>query len=294
MDEASTILVPVDFSAHSRAAAERAMLLANVTGDRIHLLYSLHWPLIDSGDNYAASFWDDLRRIEGAKFESIVREYTGRGPSLTTRFDERDPADAVRLAARAPGVELIVMGSHGRRGPAQGVLGSVAERTIHDVLIPVLIVREGAAEAAKPIRSILFATDFSDGAEGMEKIVAAWARHLSAEVEVFHAIRETESLFAPYAVTGSVVHEAELSEAARVRMNGSLARFAAAGVYAKSKIVHGFASEEITSRAESTGAQLIAMGTRGYAGLQRYRLGSVAHRVLRQAPCSVLVGPAHS
>lgn len=289
MEKPATILVPVDFSAHSRAAAERALTLANAFGASIRFLHALHLPLVAPEYAYSQAIWSDLRRTESAKLESIVRDFQERGVSASARFEERDPADAIRSAARAADVMLVVMGSHGRRGLDRILLGSVAERTLHNASAPVLIVRELEADATEPIRSILFATDFSEDAERAERVVARWARLLGSEVEIFHAIRETAVLFAPYALIGSSDYEGELMEAANARMKGSLERFRHVGVSVKSKIVYGFASEEITNRADSCGAQLIAMGSRGYAGLHRFRVGSVVQRVLRHAPCSVLV-----
>jgi arylsulfatase A-like enzyme len=147
----------------------------------------------------------------------------------------------------------------------------------------------GEADAAKPIRSILFATDFSEDAKQAERIVARWARLLHSDVEIFHSIREAAVLFAPYAMSGSSADESELHEAAAIRMKSSLDRFKAAGVSARAKIVHGSPPEEISDRAATIGCQVIAMGSRGYTGLQAVRVGSVAQRVLRNAPCNVLI-----
>jgi hypothetical protein len=55
------------------------------------------------------------------------------------------PADAVLHAAR--GHDLIVMGTHGRRGPARWWAGSVAERVVHEADVPVLVVRGGVEES---------------------------------------------------------------------------------------------------------------------------------------------------
>lgn len=284
-----TILVPVDFSAHSRAAAERAAMIANACDVGLRFLHALHLPPVALDYAYSPGIWDDFRRVERKQFASIVEKFTDRVPFISTRFEECDPADAIAAAAREPDVDLVVMGSHGRRGLDRLLLGSVAERTLHRAPIPVLIVREDETQAAKPIRSILFATDFSEDAERAEKVVVDWARRLGSAVEIFHAIRESAVLFAPYALSNPDDRDDELRETASLRMNRSLERFWKAGVTAKSKIVSGFASEEVTNHAESSGAQLIAMGTRGYAGLQRFRMGSVVQRVLRHAPCSVLV-----
>ncbi len=294
MSDSKKILVPTDFSPHSRAATERALLFAEAADYEVLLLHSLHLPPVAVDYAFSEAVWTELRASERSELENFRKHFEGRGATVRTAFVEGDPSEAIRSAARASDVELIVMGSHGRRGLDRLVLGSVAERSVHGAPVPVMIVREDEAQAATRIRSILFATDFSEDAELAEKTVAAWARRLGAEVEVFHAIRETAVLFAPYAVPGSSDFEGEMREAASARIEGSIERFREAGVSAKSKLVYGLASDEIIRRAESTGAQLVALGARGYSALRRFLLGSVAQRVLRHAPCSVLVASAAS
>jgi nucleotide-binding universal stress UspA family protein len=294
MSRTSSILVPVDFSTHSRAAAERACQLAKVSDAELRLLHAMYLLPVTIEYSVSETIWADLRASESAELAKLEDEFEDRGVPVSTRFEERDPADAIRAAAREPGVEMIVMGSHGRRGLDRLLLGSVAERTVQGAPVPVLVVRESEADAAKKIESILFATDFSEDAEQAERVVAKWAKRLGAEVEIFHAIRETAVLFAPYAVAGSSDWEGELKESAQLRIESVRSRFEEAGVSAKSKVVYGLAPEEIIKRAETTGVDLVAMGARGYSALQRFLLGSVAQRVLRHAPCSVLVAGSNS
>jgi nucleotide-binding universal stress UspA family protein len=289
MSAAVTILVPVDFSSHSGAAAERALQVARLSDARIEFLHALHFPPLPEDYVYTTTIQRDLRRSETLKLTAFAEEFADQGPPTSNRIEEGDPAEVIRCAARSREVGLIVMGSHGRRGIDRVLLGSVAERTLHDVGVPILVVREDQADAAKPIRSILFATDFSEDAKQAERIVARWARLLHSDVEIFHSIREAAVLFAPYAMSGSSADESELHEAAAIRMKSSLDRFKAAGVSARAKIVHGSPPEEISDRAATIGCQVIAMGSRGYTGLQAVRVGSVAQRVLRNAPCNVLI-----
>lgn len=289
MSESATILVPVDFSGHSRAAIERACVLAEGCEARLRLLHAMHFSPATIDYAFSEPVWSDLRRSETTALETLSKSFEDRDIEVETVFEERDPTDAIRYAALASDVELIVMGSHGRRGLDRLLLGSVAERTLQDAPVPVVIVREDETEAAQKIGSILFATDFSEDAERAERVVADWALRLGSEVEIFHAIRETAVLFAPYAVPGAADFECEIREAASRRMEGVVERFLKAGVSAKSTIAYGFPAEEIIKRAETTGVQLIAMGKRGYSTLQRFLVGSVAQRVLRHAPCSVLV-----
>lgn len=62
------------------------------------------------------------------------------------------PAEAILEAARDQ--DLIVMGTHGRRGPARWWAGSVAERVVREARVPVLVVRAGANGAAQLFKSI--------------------------------------------------------------------------------------------------------------------------------------------
>lgn len=289
MSESTTILVPVDFSTHSRAAAIRACSLARVMNASVQLIHALHLPPVAQEALVPKDFWQGLRESEEAKLVDFARQLEGGNVEITTRFEERDPVDLILSAACAHEIRLIVMGSHGHRGVDRFLLGSVAERTLQRAPVPVLIVHEDELEASKRIGTILFATDFSEHAERAERVVADWATRLNAQVEVFHSIRETAVLFAPYAVPGSSDFEGEMHDAASKRMEKVLERLRLAGICAKPKIVYGLASEEIAKRAESRGADLIVIGARGYSTLQRFLLGSVAERVVRQAHCSVLV-----
>lgn len=293
MSHIDTILVPVDFSTHSRSAALRACRLALPMKASVRLLHALHLPPVAMEAALPPGFWDDLRGAERQKLESFQRSIEEQCEiETTTVFEERDPVDMILSTAHAEPTACIVMGTHGHRGIDRFLLGSVAERTLRRSPVPVLVVREDESEADRPIGSLLFATDFSEDAERAEKVARDWAGPLNAEIEVFHAIRETAVLFAPYAVPGSSDFEGEMHEAASLRMKSVLERLRAAGVGAKGKIVYGMASNEITKQAEATGADLIVMGARGYSTLQRFLLGSVTERVLRQAHCSVLVvGP---
>lgn len=294
MTQTAALLVPVDFSPHSRAAVETACRLAAVKGAEVRLLHAMHLLPVSVEHAVPESLWNDFRTRAIERLAEIEREVAGRGLAVSTRFEERDAADAIRAAAFESNVELIVMGSHGRRGVDRLLLGSVAERTVQNPPVPVMVVRqrEGAEDAG--VGSILFATDFSEAAERAERIVAEWARLFGAQVEVFHAIRETAVLFAPYAVAGSSDWEGELKESALRRIESVRARFEAQNISVKCRVVYGLASEEIIERAESTGSDLIVMGNQGYSNLQRFVLGSTAARVLRHAPCHVLVAAAKS
>ena len=283
------IIVPVDFSEHARSACDRAFDIAGRSGAAVELLhaYSPLAPLLDS--ETPPELLEQLRANDRAAFERFCAGYDERGYRFSRRFVERDPVEAIHSAAREPGSSLVVMASHGRRGLDRLLLGSVTERTLQGAPVPVLVLREPSKEAPRPLRSILLATDFSRDAEQAERFVACWARCFAAEVEVLHAIHETAVLLAPYAVSASSAFESEVLEAATRRMDRVILRLEAQGVSATARIVYGRPAESILSRAEAQGTQLVVMGSRGYSTPRRFLVGSVAQRVVRHAPCSVVI-----
>ncbi len=289
MSRQATILVPVDFSSFSRAAAERAFELAASRRASVRLLHALHLPRVALEYDAWGPVWTELRDSEIAQFESFREGFEGRGIPVTSSFVEADPVEAIRAAAREPDVELIVMGSHGLRGLDRILLGSVAERTLHQAPVPVLVVRAGSQQAEPPLRSVLFATDFSQGARTTEAVLVDWARTLGAEVEILHVLPETIVLFAPYALPDEKCFDEELAETARRRLDRAVERFRTSGIKAWGTSVCGDPAGEILRRATSAKAQLIALGSRGHSGFRRIGLGGIVERVLRQAPCSVLV-----
>jgi len=289
MQRPDRILVPVDFSEPARAAVARAFSLAGRVGADIELIHA-HDPEALAYDFEAPpDLIDQVHAVDRASFARFCEPYEDGGREFTRSLIEGDPSRAIHRHARMREADLIVMGTQGRRGPDRLLLGSVAERTVRGAPAPVYVVRETVEEAMHPVRSILFATDFSEDAERAERWVADWARILGSEVEVFHAIQEPSVILAPYAVPGATDFDSEMLEAAQHRMERVIDRLAAAGVSAKAKTIYGRAPDSVVDRATATGAQLIVMGSRGYSRIRRFLLGSVTQYVLSHAPCSVLV-----
>ena len=81
----------------------------------------------------------------------------------------------------------------------------------------------------------------------------------------------------------------ELEAAITSDMEGYLARVTAAGLAGEIAVVHGVPFQEILDTAKARQVDLIVMGTHGRTGLSHVLLGSVAEKVVRLAPCPVLV-----
>jgi nucleotide-binding universal stress UspA family protein len=133
------ILVPTDFSETSERAVSYAVELASTFGAKITLLHvwsvpntgyaeALSWP-IDAMERAAKKTLDEARA-------SLVKRHAATDAVLREGIEWREITDLVKER----GVDLVVMGTHGRRGLPRLVLGSVAEKVVRLSPVPVLTI----------------------------------------------------------------------------------------------------------------------------------------------------------
>jgi nucleotide-binding universal stress UspA family protein len=141
------ILVPLDGSETAWHALETALQLAASTGAALHALYVIDVPVMAFyAPGFAPSIISDYYHLEGRRVpdraEARMKE---RGVTGTARIEDVDPcqdvAERILLAAADAKADLIVIGTHGRRGLSHLLLGSVAERVVRTAECPVLTTR---------------------------------------------------------------------------------------------------------------------------------------------------------
>ena len=139
------ILVPVDGSPTSIAGLDEAVGLARLTGATIRLVHVLDANLFGIG---FASYAGDILRLLSEAGAEILAQTKARVESsgvavdtfITERFGER-VCDVVIEQVKAWNPDLIVIGTHGRRGARRLLLGSDAEQIVRSAPVPVLLVR---------------------------------------------------------------------------------------------------------------------------------------------------------
>ncbi|HEY8974187.1 MAG TPA: universal stress protein [Burkholderiaceae bacterium] len=155
------ILVPVDDSRAAEAALDEAIRLARLCGGELRLLHvSPDPPFVP-----ASSVFRDEAQAEAS-------EGARRGSALLARLGEHVGAQGIGVdtvlletrgchlhglvneQARAWGAELVVLGTHGRRGVERALVGSVAEQVIRHAEVPVLLVRRPEAPQDTGLQSI--------------------------------------------------------------------------------------------------------------------------------------------
>ncbi len=134
------ILVPIDFSTGAERALDYACELAAKTGATIHLVNGIGAALPELSVALTDQMIATLREGSRAALEKLVaaRPNSTFGRLIVVPGDARD---AILETAITLPADLIVMGTHGRRGISRLVLGSVAEYIVRHAPCPVLSVR---------------------------------------------------------------------------------------------------------------------------------------------------------
>lgn len=142
------ILVAVDFGEAAAAAVRVAGELTRRFAGSLTAVYAESFeapPYFTPEQITAIEKQRKAARKEAQRYLQRFAEPLAQGP-VAPVISDLAPADAVLHAAG--GHDLIVMGTHGRRGPARWWAGSVAERVVREADVPVLVVRGGHGDAA--------------------------------------------------------------------------------------------------------------------------------------------------
>jgi nucleotide-binding universal stress UspA family protein len=143
-----TILVPTDGSAAAGRALEEAIALASETGATLHVLYvvdtgAARWSAIGD-DEFGAEVQQVLEYLERegeTATDDLATVAEDAGVEVVTAVEEGTPHRCILEYAADNDVDVVVMGTHGRRGLDRFILGSTTERVVRTADIPVLTVR---------------------------------------------------------------------------------------------------------------------------------------------------------
>ncbi|ATB34058.1 universal stress protein [Melittangium boletus] len=147
MSTPSRILVPVDLMEGSQAIVDYAVALAQPFNARLEVLHAWEPPQYVAPDLLvAAPGWNpqplEKMALETAR-ESLQKFMASihSASAVTQRMEVGEPASAILRVAESGGFDLIIMGTHGRRGLPRLLMGSVAHKVISRAHCPVLTLR---------------------------------------------------------------------------------------------------------------------------------------------------------
>jgi len=137
---AHRILVPIDFSPYSDAALALATSLARDGDGTLVLAHVEVIPLSAAGGEFMYAIPEPPTEELLDKLEHVVPPDSHI--PVERRLLAGDPADAIIRLAESENIDLIVMGTHGRRGLRRLLMGSVAEAVVRAAPCPVLTVKQ--------------------------------------------------------------------------------------------------------------------------------------------------------
>src|SRR5690606_34825353 len=209
--------------------------------------------------------------------EQIARTFPEGRATVVVRVG--DPASELLDLVQEIDEPVVVMTSHVRTGLQRALIGSVANRVVHEAKCPTIVI-PARSEVTGPetarLQRILVPLDGSSFCEqALEQMLTVLGPE-GLELHLLHVIEP------PTLHPGFASHES-MSEAhawAIEYLAGVTERLSSRGITAVAEVRTGRVAEEIQSAARDIGADMIAMATHSRRGLQRVLFGSVAERVL--------------
>lgn len=292
------VLLAVDGSQHSEAAVTLAAGIAWPAGTMVHVLAVApeRWSLLGLSlqaqrvvEETLAKAQQVQRAAAGRIAAQAAEGLQARGLTVEPEVHEGRPSEVILVRAAELLTDLIVIGARGLSAPDEFQLGSTAHKLAHYAACSVLVARP--LKRTQPL-SVVLAADGSPEAQRAAEFLGLLCLPQWAEVTVVSVAEATVALPAgerePVANVPEVVRR-ELLDAAEARAADVVKRLSACSAQVRSAIRFGHPSGEILAAAREQDADLIVVGARGQTRAEPFHVGSVAQKVVKYAPCSVLV-----
>jgi nucleotide-binding universal stress UspA family protein len=285
------ILIPTDGSESAERAARYGQVLAAAYGATVHVL-----SVVDDRDYGAVEGTEADAGRSAAEQEATAAVDTVAAlfadDPVTTQVTSGVPSETILEYVSAEGIDVVVMGTHGRTGIDRFLIGSVAERVVRHADVPVLTVRSSeTAPEWPPLDRILVSTDGSEASFRALPVAFDLAERFDAVIAGLSVVdeRATENVYTVQTALEEMVGGLEAT--ARTATERIESQAHAADVEVTTAVVDGIPSRTICAHAEASGADLVVLASHGRTGLAHYLLGSVAERVVRNSAVPVLTVP---
>ena len=305
----AVVLAPIDGSELALRAMPWAAKLAGPGGAVVLLRVVPPQPayaesllaLAGQGEEGVARIQAAWDATANADLDEAANALTDTGVTVEREVAAGEADEEISAAAARHKAGFIAMASHGRGAIGRAIFGSVADRVTRETTVPTLVLRapseDGPAEAT--IARIVVPLDGSALAERALPVATALAKQLHVPVHVVRVIDPattlpvTPGVFEPTPMVTADFAEQIWQEAeaeATATVSDAIKKLQAEGIAASGGIINGspfFAISEATQPGD-----LLVLTSHGRGGVRRWLLGSVAEKLVREAPAPVLLVPA--
>jgi nucleotide-binding universal stress UspA family protein len=294
------VLYATDFSAPSELALPYASAICRRFGSTLHIVHVLsdaNIYLMSGGVDYvsAGAVYEDTHILAQEKIQQVSARL-GTIP-LRSYIRHGSVCRNLKEIVAANGIDLIVVGTHGRTGMGKLLLGSVAEKILRNVPCPVLTVGPNVRGRARlpemitqgrevapvelELRNILFATNLTADSKVVAPVAVSLAAEFGAAFTLMHVFEHYPDLSAK---PGPI-------EAAVEQLHSLVPKDATLAYPPEVVMEFGSAPKCIVNTAVQRDADLIVLGARP-ADLTSHLPWTTVHEVAAYAPCPVLTVPA--
>jgi nucleotide-binding universal stress UspA family protein len=286
------ILCPIDFSEFSVTAYQHALSVAEHYRAKLvaqHIVELWRHPAADfvASAGLYEEYSQALRESGKEQLQEFVKKHTNDEIQPELVVQTGVAADSILSFAQLQKADVIVMGTHGRRGFDRLMLGSVTDRVMRTAPCPVLVASkppQGSVAVGKErghvhhLSRILFCADFSENSEGALKYAISATAEYDAELTLLHVVEGVPS-------------QAETEEAmaaAAERLDKLIPLEGRKTLKIKTAVRIGKPYAQIIQLALETQIDLVTMGVRGRGALDVAVFGSTTYRVMQLGSCPVL------
>jgi nucleotide-binding universal stress UspA family protein len=280
-----SILVATDCSPASTSAVKAAARLAKEFHARLYVLHAI------VPEQYAVNLRGPFPELELMNLKTAhenLHKYAEHIPELRTVKHKEivflgSPDNAIQSAGEANGIDLLVLGSHGRQGIAKLTLGSIAEWAIRRLHYPVMVAGPLCDKRLLPIRSVVLATDLTDQALRSAQYASSIAQDYNARLTVVNVLGRggaQEEQTGAELSTEDKLHQVVPSDCGE-------------WCSLKFEVRGGEIAPAILQSAQENKANLVVLSARRRPALADHMPRTKLSAIIRGSHCPVLVAPAH-
>jgi len=294
------ILWASDGSKESDSALRYATFLAEKFGAEILSIFvsEIHFPITSLFPIPEDAIMDIVEKTEKRfenRFLRVSKRLKEKGINSTFKIVRDGAVEGIIKAVRSNGCDLIVMGKHGQGFVERAIIGSNTAKVLRKSPVPVLSVKGKGRKSISKIENILVPVDVSDDTESAILSSLELAEIFNASVTLLYVFWLDENV---YDIPPSLVKKFIKESHQKLDLMANLAKKkflkpkkrTNLNISISTEVIHGVSPAlAIRDYANRNKFDLIIMNTHGRKGIKRIVLGSEAEKVIREAPCPVLV-----
>jgi len=270
------ILFATDLTASSASAQAYALLLAQMFGSRLFVLYVQTGPGL--APRYEKAWTSQDHKGEGRAIAELESFFRASQVPFTLLVEPGEVPEVLNRVVDENAIDLVILGTHGRKGFSHVLMGSMAESVSRSSACPVITVgpRAGAG-FERTLKTMVYATDFSQESRSALPYAISLAQEFHAELLVLHVAPE------------HMVHDRMQAEGYlmnRIKVVAPQSRFPWCTL--RHRVEFGDPARRILAVAKDQNADLIVLGLHSSVQFTSHFPERLSYRIMCEASCPVM------